>query len=79
MHVRIVETRDDSPSAPVNYARLRAPQAQNLFILTRSGYPSRRYSNRFNKRGYPVRGDLGIVQYEISRHSSLRFEFLQME
>src|SRR4029077_13762166 len=30
MHVRIVETRDDGPSAPVNYERLRTAQAQNL-------------------------------------------------
>jgi hypothetical protein len=79
MHVRIVETRDDGSSAPVNYARLRAPQAQNLFILTRSSYPSGRYGDRFGKRGYPVRGDLGVVQYELSGHGSLRFEFFQMD
>src|ERR1700720_2035382 len=40
MHVRIVETRNDGSSTSVNYARLRAPQAQNFFILARSGYLS---------------------------------------
>src|ERR1700746_1279438 len=32
MHVRIVETRDNSSSTPVNYAPLRTAQAQNLLI-----------------------------------------------
>jgi hypothetical protein len=79
MHVRIVQTRDDGSSASVNYARLRAAKAQNLGILAYSGYLSARYGDRFDKRGDPVRGDLGVVQYELSRHGGLRFEFLQMD
>jgi len=58
---------------------LRASQAQNFFILAHGGYPAGRYGDRFDKRGHPVRGDLGVVQYELSRHGSLRFEFLQMD
>src|SRR5437868_3964224 len=73
MHVRIVETRYDGSSAPVNYPRLRATQAENLVIVANSSYLSGRYGDRFDKRGHPVRGDLGVVQYELSRHSSLRF------
>jgi hypothetical protein len=49
MHVRIVEARDDGSPASVNYARLRTSQAQNLIILTHSGYLSGRYGNRFYK------------------------------
>ena len=64
MHVRIVETRDDRSSAPVNYARLRTPQTQNLVILADSGDFSGRYGDGFDKRGHPIRGDLGVVQYE---------------
>jgi hypothetical protein len=71
MHVRIVEARDDGSPAPVDYARLRAPQAQNFFILAHSGYLSRRYGDRFDKRRHPVRGDFGVVQYEFSRHTNL--------
>jgi hypothetical protein len=66
---------DDGSPAPVNYARLWAPQAQNFFILTHSGYFSGRYGDGFNKRGHPVRGDLGVVQYKLSRHGNLPFRF----
>jgi hypothetical protein len=58
---------------------LRAPQAQNFFILARSGYLSGRYGDGFDKRGHVIRGDLGVVQNEVSRHSSLLFEFFQMD
>jgi len=71
MHVRIVETWNDGSPPPVNYARLRAPQAQNFFILAHSGYLSGRYGDRFDKRGNPVRGDLGVVQYELNEHGNL--------
>src|SRR5260370_38320535 len=40
MHRRIVETKDDGSSAPVNYSRLRTPQAPNLVILPHSRYLS---------------------------------------
>jgi len=63
----------------VNYARVRATKAENLVIVANSRYLSGRYGDGFDKRGHPVRGDLGVVQYELSRHSSLRFEFLQMD
>src|SRR5712671_4315511 len=73
MYVGIVEAWDDGSPAPVNYARLRAAKAENLFIVANSRYLSGRYGDGFDKRGHPVRGDLGVVQYEVSRHSSLRF------
>src|SRR6266404_5805557 len=57
---------------PVNYARVRAAKAENLVIVANSRYLSGRYGDGFDKRGHPVRGDLGVVQYEVSRHSSLR-------
>jgi hypothetical protein len=79
MHVGIVEAGDDGSPASVNDARLRAPQEQNLSVLTRSSYPSVRYGDRFDKRGYPVRGNLGVVQNELSRHGSLRSGFFQMD
>jgi len=54
---------------------LRAPQAQNLFILAHGGYLSGRYGDRFDKRRHAVRGDLGVVQYEFSRHGNFPFRF----
>jgi hypothetical protein len=74
MHVRIVETRDDGSSVSVNYPCLWATQPQNFFILAHSGYLSGRYGYGFDKRGHRVRGDLGVVQYELSRHSSSPFQ-----
>jgi hypothetical protein len=59
--------------------RLRAAQAQNFFILTRSGYLSRCYGDSFNKRGHPVCGDLGVVQNELSGHGNLPFSFFEMD
>jgi hypothetical protein len=54
---------------------LRTPQAQNLVILAHSGYLSGRYGDGFDKRGHAIRGDLGVVQYEFSRHGNLPFSF----
>jgi len=56
-----------------------AGKGENLVFVANSRYLSGRYGDGFDKRGHSVRGDLGIVQYELSRHSSLRFEFLQMD
>jgi hypothetical protein len=49
MHVRVVEAGDDGSSAPVNYVRVLAPQAQNFFILANSGYFSCCYGDSFYK------------------------------
>src|SRR5262249_10572015 len=73
MHVRIVETGDYGSSSSVNYTRLRTTQAQNLFILTPGDDFSGRDGDGFDKRGHAVRGDLGVVHYEVSRHGRLRF------
>ncbi len=51
---------------------------ENLFILAHSGYLSGRNGDGFDKRGYSVRGDLSVAQYEFSRHGSLRSEFFKM-
>src|SRR5260370_25268534 len=75
----MVETGDDGSSPTVNCARLRASHAQNFFILAHGGYPAGPFCDRFGKRGHPVRGDLGVVQYELSRNGSLRFEFFSMD
>ena len=53
--------------------------ATNLVILADSGYLSGCYGDRFYKRVRPVCSDLGVVQYEFSRHGSLRFKFVQMD
>jgi hypothetical protein len=65
---------DDGSPAPVNYARLRAAKAHNL-VVTDSSYLSSRDGNRLYKRGYAVCGDLGVVQYELSRHGNLPYRF----
>src|SRR6266446_9912772 len=62
MHVRIVEAWDDGSLAPINYVRVRATKTENLVIVADSSYLSRRYGDRFDKRGHAVRGDLGVVQ-----------------
>jgi hypothetical protein len=54
-------------------------KTQNLVIVAGSGYLSGGYGDRFDKRGQSVRGDLGVVQNEFSRHGSLRFELFQMD
>jgi len=73
--VGIVETGYDGSSSTINYARLRTPQAQNFFILAHSGYLSGRNGDGLGKRGYPVRGDLSVVQNELSRHGNFPFRF----
>src|ERR1700722_18295569 len=60
---------------PVNYASVYAAKSENLVIVADGCDRSARYSNCFDKRGHAVRGDLGVVQNELGRHSNLPFRF----
>src|SRR5258708_28802395 len=50
MYVGIVETWYDGSPAPANYARLRAPQAQNFVILPHTRYLSAPYATALAHR-----------------------------
>src|ERR1700745_3463792 len=76
MHMRIIETRNNGTPAAVDEAGRGPAQTENLFVSTGGSHLSIRNSDRLHKRGHFIRGDLGVVQDDFSRHTSLLLRFL---
>src|ERR1700719_3715518 len=71
MHMRIIESRNDGAPPAVDDSRCRLATTRNLFISPDGNHLSIRNRDRLDKRGHPVGGDLGVVQYDFSRHTNL--------
>src|SRR5580658_8431149 len=75
MHVGVIESRNDGAPPTVDNAGRRPAQTQSLFIATGRSHFSIRNSERLDKRGHLIRGDLGVVQDNVSRHRNLLLHF----